>query len=192
MKKKPESQICLSGWFDVVHIRGGTIIQTMAIENGATEVGVDVLLSAGFGGGSGFTSLFIGLIKFLDLINTPTAAPTIGDTMVSNGWLSFEFTEYSNSTRPLSVFGAPSSFRIGAAAVTFDIEAGANLQGFFLTTDSVKGGSTGTLWATAVRTFFTEGKSPLGGGSEISNDFSVLNGDQLQVSYAVRMQPTDT
>jgi hypothetical protein len=191
MKKKPESKIGLSGYFDVAHIRGGTIIQTMQVENGATRVGVDVVLNAGFAGGGGFSNLYIGLIKFLDAVHTPTAVPTVGDTMGSNGWLAFEFTEYASPTRLAVSMSGASSFRIGSSEVQFDIEAGANLQGFFVTDNNVKGGTTGTLWASAVRTFFTEGKSFLGAGSPISNDFSVLNGDQLRVKYAVRMQPTD-
>ena len=150
------------------------------------------MLNAAFAGGSGFTNLYVGLVKFLDTVNTPTAIPTITDTMSSNGWLDFEFVEYNESTRQALSFSATSSPGISGGTVLFNIEAGANLQGFFVCSDNTKGGTAGTLWASAMRTFFGEGGGLFTAGSAVSNDFTVLNGDELSVTYSVMLSPIDS
>lgn len=192
MMKTPVTKLGVRGWFDVVLRRKGTVIRTMRVDNGATYVGLSTMLNATFNGGSGFSNLYIGLVSFLDAINTPTAVPTIGDTMASNGWLDFEFENYAQATRPEAVFTSTTSGKITAAAVTFDMTDGGNLQGFFVVDNNTKGGTTGDLWASAMRTFVTEGKSIISDGSEFSNDFTVLNGDNLQVSYSVSLTPVDS
>jgi hypothetical protein len=186
------AKIGVSGWFDVVQRRNGTIIRTMAVPNGASYEGMAVMLNACFAGGSGFTNLYVGLVKFLNPVDTPTAVPTIGDTLGSNGWKDFEFTSYAAGSRPGLSFSSTGSAFITGGSVSYDIEDGANLQGFFVCTDGAKGSFTGTLWASAIRTFFTEGKSFLSAGSEVSDDFVVLNGDQLSVTYSVRLSPIDS
>lgn len=188
--------VSVEGFFDVVLRRGGSIVRTACFDNGATMAGLNTMLDATFGGGGGYPSLYIGLVKFLNAVNTPTAVPTIGDTLLSNGWLEFEFTEYAAAARPGPLsFTSAQSGRISATAVSFDIEAGGNLQGFFISdnpTKATSSGQSGNLWASAIRTFFTEGKGFITAGSPISNDFVVLNGDELSVSYGVRLTAADS
>jgi len=100
--------------------------------------------------------------------NTPAA----GDTMSSHaGWT--ENTTYSNATRPAATFAAattanPSVVTNTANKATFNINGSTTVGGAFLTSDSTKGGTTGTLFSASD---FTGG------------DRSVVNGDTLQVTY---------
>lgn len=132
-----------------------------SIENLIVNVGLDYALDVALSGGIQSTTWFIGLINA-----TPTFAAS--DTMASHaGWT--ESTAYSQTTRPAWVDGGVSGqsvSNVGSPAV-FSITAAATIAGAFLTSNSTKGGTTGTLYAEGA---FTEGNR------------SVVNGDTLQVT----------
>lgn len=101
--------------------------------------------------------------------NTPAA----GDTMSSHaGWT--EVTAYSNSTRVAATFvtattANPSVVTNTASPAVFNINGTTTVGGAFLTSDSTKGGTTGTLFSAA------DFGSP--------GDRSVVSGDTLSVTY---------
>ena len=101
--------------------------------------------------------------------NTPAA----GDTMASHaGWT--EDTTYSNATRVAATFvtattANPSVVTNSASPAVFNINGTTTIGGAFLTSGSVKGGTTGTLFSAA------DFGSP--------GDRSVVSGDTLSVTY---------
>lgn len=99
--------------------------------------------------------------------------PDPGDTMASHaGWT--EITPYSDSTRPTATFAPstnanPSVVTNTSNKAVFNINATATVGGAFLTSNSTKGGSSGTLFSAA------DFQSP--------GDRSVVSGDVLSVTY---------
>ncbi len=99
--------------------------------------------------------------------------PDPGDTMASHaGWT--EITPYSDSTRPTATFApstnaSPSVVTNTSNKAVFNINATATVGGAFLTSNSTKGGSSGTLFSAA------DFQSP--------GDRSVVSGDVLSVTY---------
>ena len=85
-------------------------------------------------------TLYVGLI---DADGYTAISPA--DTMSSHaGWS--EESSYSESTRPQWVdLGASGGFLSNTPGATFTPTAAVNVAGFFLTTNSTKGGTTGTL-----------------------------------------------
>jgi hypothetical protein len=105
--------------------------------------------------------------------NTPAAS----DTMSSHaGWT--EIVPYSNATRPVCTFGTPTTANPSVATnsaspASFTINATATVGGAFLTSDSTKGGTAGTLFSAA--DFGAPG------------DRSVANADVLTVTYTLSL-----
>ena len=103
--------------------------------------------------------------------------PAAGDTMSSHaGWT--EVTAYSQSTRPACTFGTPTTANPSVATnsaspATFSINATTTGGGACLTSNSTKGGSTGTLYSAA------DFSSP--------GDRSVVSGDTLSVTYTLSL-----
>ena len=114
------------------------------------------------------TTWYIGLYG-AGASNTPAA----GDTMSSHaGWT--EVVAYSNATRVAATFvtattANPSVVTNAASPATFNINATSTVGGAFLTSDSTKSGSTGTLFSAA------DFSSP--------GDRSVVSGDIISVTY---------
>jgi len=114
------------------------------------------------------TTWYIGLYG-AGASNTPAA----GDTMSSHaGWT--EVTPYSNSTRPACTFTTattanPSVATNSASVAVFNINATSTVGGAFLTSNSTKGGTSGTLFSAA------DFQSP--------GDRAVVSGDTLNVTY---------
>jgi hypothetical protein len=119
--------------------------------------------------GSGYTAAFYIGLYGAGASNTPAA----GDTMASHaGWT--EVTAYSQATRPACSFAAPTTANPSVATnsaspATYSINGTATCGGAFLTTNSTKGGSTGTLFSAV------DFSSP--------GDRSVVSGDTLTVTY---------
>lgn len=122
-------------------------------------------------GGAQITTWYIGLYG-AGASNNPAAS----DTMASHpGWT--ENTTYSNATRPTCVFGPattadPSVITNTGSAAVFNINGSTTIGGAFLTSDSTKGGTSGTLFSAAD---FTGG------------DRSVGSGDTLNVTYTFNL-----
>lgn len=154
------------GRFVIEHIRDGKRINRYEMPNGITNVGKNLLLDVMFNGGNQVAnnSWFIGLID-----NEGYTALAAADTMSSHaGWAAF--ASYSEATRVAWGSGAASSqSTTNATAATFNINGSGTVKGVFVTSNSTKGGTTGTLWATAL----------------FSGDVAVVSGDQLKVTYTV-------
>lgn len=109
-----------------------------------------------------------------------TNSPAAGDTMSSHaGWT--EVTAYSQATRPAVSFGTattanPSVISNSASPATFSINGTTTVGGAFLTTNSTKSGTTGTLFSASDFT------SP--------GDRSMVNGDTLTVTYQFSLTAT--
>lgn len=129
--------------------------------------GLKYMNDAALDAGTQITTWYIGLYG-AGASNSPAAS----DTMASHiGWT--ENTTYSNATRPTCAFGPattadPSVITNTGSAAAFIISGTTTIGGAFLTSDSTKGGSSGTLFSAAD---FTGG------------DRSVFSGDTLNVTY---------
>jgi hypothetical protein len=153
-----------AGKFLVEHIRNGVVIASFLVPNGITDVGLNHILNTEFDAGTQVTTWYIGLVD-----NASFSAFATADTMASHaGWL--EATGYSESVRQTWGAGAASARSItNATAATFSINGSATLKGVFITTNSTKSGTTGTLWSTAA----------------FASTVSVINGDSMKITYTV-------
>ena len=135
-------------WFDTA--------KNLVVNEGLNHL-LDVLLT----GGTQVTTWYVGLTD-----GTPTVAAA--DTMSSHsGWT--EITAYSESTRPEYVeTRSGQTVSNSASKASFSINASTTSGGAFLTSDSTKGGTSGTLLCAAA---FTAGNK------------SLSNGDTLNVQY---------
>jgi hypothetical protein len=160
------AQAGLNGHWQAEHIRDGKVLNKYDFPNDITNQGKNSLFEVYFHDGTQIAaaSWFIGLIS-----NSGYSALAAGDTMASHaGWT--EFTGYSQATRVAWGPGAAASQSItNASPATFDINASGTVKGIFVVSNSTKGGTTGTLWSTAL----------------FSADVPVANGDQLRVTYTV-------
>lgn len=154
------------GRFIVEHYRDGVLLDTYEFPNDVTNAGKNSWLDVYFSDATQIanSAWCIGLIN-----NSGFSALAAADTMSSHaGWA--EFTGYSQSNRVAWGAGNPASQSItNSSPAVFDINATGTVYGIFVTSENTKGGTTGTLWATAGFT------SPV----------PVVGGDQLKVTYTV-------
>lgn len=166
-KRELENNFEPKGKWVVEHLdKDGNLKATYDFHNDIVNVGKNNIFDVYFNGGTQTpnNSWFIGLIS-----NSGYSALAAADTMSSHaGWT--EFTGYSQSTRVAWGSGAASSQSVtNASPATFDITSSGTIKGIFVITNSTKGGTTGTLWATGL----------------FSADVPVVNGDQLRATYTV-------
>lgn len=137
-------------WRDVSH---------NLVTNAGENYGADVTLS----GGSQITTWYVGLMAA-----SPT--PADADTMSSHaGWT--EFTAYDESVRQTWTDAGPSGGVVTNTASTADFTVSTNsssIGGAFLTSDSTKSGTSGTLFSAVA----------FSGGNKAADD-----GDTLSVTY---------
>ncbi len=154
----------MRGKFSVEHVRDGKVIGQYAMPNGIVDVGLNHILETEFNGGSQVTAWYIGLID-----NASFSALSNSDTTASHGgWI--ENTDYDEATRPEWTAGTAATRQItNASTVDFSINSTETIKGIFITSLATKGGSTGTLWATAA----------------FGSNVSVQNGDTLKITYTV-------
>lgn len=167
VKKKAENggRLGLSGYWTVV-CKGpdGQEKWRDSFHNTIVNAGLDHALDATLSAGTQITTWYVGLTD-----GTPTVAA--GDTMSSHaGWA--EVTTYSESVRQTWTDAGVSSQSVTNSASTadFSINGTATVGGAFLTSNSTKGGTTGTLFAAEA----------FSGG-----DKSLTSGDTLSVTYTV-------
>ena len=156
----------VNGFFEVEIIRDGKSIHHEFF-NGVTNEGLNNMLGVTFHADTQQTAWYLLLIS--DSGYTALAA---GDTMaLHGGWT--ESIAYSESTRQQWTCGAPAGKSItNSAAVTFTISAdGTVLKGIGVTSNNTKSGTTGKLWSTGL----------------FSADQTLLNGDQLKITYTVNL-----
>lgn len=160
------SHVGLKGQWHWDHYRGDQWLGKYDFPNDITNQGKNSLFEVYFHDGTQIAaaSWYVGLIS-----NSGYSALAAADTMASHaGWA--EFTGYSQATRVAWGPGTAASQSItNASPATFDINASGTVKGVFIVSQSTKGGTTGTLWATAL---FTA-------------DVPVSNGDQLRGTYTV-------
>lgn len=120
----------------------GKLLNKFKFRNAVTDLGLNNLLDAYFGGVTQTTTWYLGLID-----NASYTAIANADTMaVHAGWLEFE--DYSESNRVTWVEGAAAGRSItNATPGTFTISGAGTLRGAFLASNNTKGGTTGLLWA---------------------------------------------
>lgn len=113
------------------------------IANGITDVGIHYLLEAGFRDGAKVTTWYAGQID-----NAGYTGVAAGDTSASHtGWT--ECQAYDEATRQTLSFGAAASRAI-TASVSFTMNDTKTVKGIFVISVNTKGGTTGTLWSTAL------------------------------------------
>jgi len=106
-----------------------------------------------------------------------TNSPAAGDTMSSHaGWT--EVVPYSQATRPACTFATPTTANPSVATnsaspAVYSINATSTVGGAFLTSNSTKSGTTGTLYSASDFT------SP--------GDRAVVSGDTLNVTYTLSL-----
>jgi hypothetical protein len=146
----------------------GNLKWTEENHNLVVNVGLQDMNTKYFSGSSYTAAWYIGLYG-AGASNTPAAS----DTMSSHaGWT--EVVAYSQATRPACTFGTattadPSVITNSASPATFSINGTTTVGGAFLTSNSTKSGTTGTLFSAS------DFQSP--------GDRSVVNGDTLTVTY---------
>lgn len=144
--------------------RAGKLKWRDTARNLVVNVGLNDLLDKYFKGSSYSAAHYVGLVS-----GTPTIAAA--DTMSSHGgWT--EITDYSESVRQTLTLGSVSSQSVSnsASKAAFSINGSATVGGFFLATNSTKGGTSGTLY----------GAAAFSGGNR-----SVANGDTLNVTVTL-------
>lgn len=159
----------------VCHDKDGNLKWEAVSDNLVVNVGLQDMNAKYFTGSSYTAAFYLGLYGA-----AASNSPAAGDTMSSHaGWT--EVTAYSQSTRPACSFGTPTTNNPSvatnsASAATFSINGSTTVGGAFLTTNSTKGGTTGTLFSAA------DFQSP--------GDRSVVNGDTLTVTYTFSLTAT--
>jgi len=151
----------ITGRFDVLcYDRNGVLKWEDRVENLVVTTGRNDLLDKYFKGSTYTAAHYMGLVA-----DNPTIIA--GDTMASHaGWT--EVTDYDESTRPSISWGSPSSGSLTSSGVNFTINTTVTVAGLMITTNSTKGGSTGTLYCAGT---FTGG------------DKSLQDDDVLSVTY---------
>jgi hypothetical protein len=130
-------------------------------DNIVVTAGLNDMLDKYFKGSSYTAAHYVGLTD-----STPTVAAA--DTMASHGgWV--EITDYTQGTRPAFTPGTVSAGSVdnSASKAVSTINASVTVGGAFVTTNSTKGGSTGTLY---------------GAGAFSGGDRALVNGDTLNVT----------
>lgn len=117
--------------------------------NGITTEGINYLLEVGFRSDAGspvaqLAPWYAGLID-----NSGYTGVAAADTMSSHSGWSEITTQYDESVRQTLAFAAASSRQI-TASVSFTMNATKTVQGIFVVSNSTKGGTTGTLFSTAL------------------------------------------
>lgn len=142
----------------------GNLKWTEEVKNLVVNVGLDDILDKYYKGSTYTAAHYVGLLS-----GTPTIAAA--DTMASHaGWT--EIVDYSESVRQTLTLGTVSSQSVdnSASKAAYSINGTATIGGAFVTTDSTKSGTTGTLVGAAT---FTAGNR------------SVLSGDTLNVTVTL-------
>jgi predicted cobalt transporter CbtA len=157
---KEDMKAC--GVFTIEKWRNGKCISVRDVPNLVTTVGKNLMLDVMFHGTSPVTTWYIGLIN-----SSGYSAVAAGDTMASHaGWT--EMTSYDESVRQTWVEAAASGGSTATSSVAvFTISATVTIKGLFLTSDSTKSGTTGTLWCATL----------------FSSDSSFVDNDEVRVSY---------
>lgn len=165
--RKSEDQLEFQGRYEVEHWRNGVLLGIIKGKNLVVNVGKNKILDVMFQSATPIAtaSWVMGLIS--DVSYSAIAA---ADTMGSHaGWT--EAVGYSQATRVTWGQGAAASqVTTNASPAVFTINATDTIKGIFITSQSTKGGTSGTLWSAML--------FPTG-------DTNVLSGDELRATYSL-------
>ena len=156
------------GVYTFKHIRDGQVIWEETKENLIVDQGINYIMDAALANGSALTSFFIGLYK-----NNYT--PIAGDVMATfpgGGVANESTTDYSEATRPAWTEAGVTAKVITntASPATFTFTGVSTvIWGAFLSSSSVKGGTSGTLIS----------------ATKFSASRTLLASDQFQVVYTI-------
>lgn len=139
--------------------RDGKLLWAEEVHNTVVDEGLNDVLNKYLKGSSYTAAFYVGL----------KGAGTIaaGDTMASHaGWT--EVTGYSEGARPALTLGTVAAKSVDnlASKAVFTANGSSTVAGAFVTTNSTKGGSTGTLY----------------GAADFSGSRSLISGDVLNVT----------
>lgn len=126
-------------YWHVECVRNGEVVWTDEGENLIVDTGLNDALDKWLKGSTYTAAFYVGLTS-----STPTVAA--GDTMASHaGWT--EITDYSESVRQTLTLGTVSAKSVNNSSnkAVFTINGTTTVGGAFLTTNSTKGGTSGTL-----------------------------------------------
>jgi hypothetical protein len=160
------TQFRLCGLFTVEHRdANGRLLGIYKAPNAVVTEGVNHILDTEFNSGAAVATWYIGLVD-----NAGWTTWAAAHTMASHAGWTEQSTCYSNATRPAWTCGAAATRSItNASTVDFTCNASATLKGIFITSNSTKGGSNGTMWSEAA----------------FSSTVTVANGDTLKVTYTL-------
>lgn len=141
------------------HWRGNKKLATGVEHNTVTVEGRNHILNTEFRNTSQAASWFFGLVN-----NAAFATNPDSDTMVSHaGWT--ELTAYAEATRPQwSPAAASGGTLTNSSGAVFTFNATNTVHGFFISSNSTKGGTSGVLWSSVP---FSTGPMPVESGDEI-------------------------
>lgn len=143
----------------------GKLKWTDHIDNLVTTGGKNFALDAFLAGVNYSAAWYMGLIS-----STSYSAVNAADTMSSHaGWLeagAANAPTYSQTTRPAPTFSAANAgAKATASAVVFSITGTGTVKGCFLSTNSAKDGTAGTLYSAGL---FSAGDKAVGNGDTLS------------------------
>ena len=154
------------------HDKDGNLKWEAETPNLVVNVGLQDMNAKYFTGSAYTATWFLGLYG-----SGATNSPAAADTMSSHaGWT--EVVAYSQATRPTCTFGTPTTANPSVATnsaspATFTINGTTTVGGAFLTSNSTKSGTTGTLYSAA--DFSAPG------------DRAVVSADTLSVTYTLSL-----
>lgn len=154
----------------VTHRRGGKILSVEAVENLVPIQGLNHFLSVTVGNGAQVATWYVGIFS-------GNYTPVITDTMSTFVGLSTEFLGYTETTRVEWKESVPASGSSTNAALpaVFTINSPTTIFGAFLSSNSAKGATAGTLLSA---TKFADPKAGL------------ISGDTIDVVIPINMIST--
>lgn len=159
--------IVQEGWADIYNADGTFNRReklTLRFWNGITTAGINNLFNVYFGATSKASAWYLGLIA-----SSGYSALSAADTISSHAGWTEETSNYSQTNRPTWTPASASGGSVSnSSSVDFTITGSVTVKGIFVVNENTKGGTTGTLWATAL---FTSG------------DQALVNGQTLKVTY---------
>jgi len=124
------------------------LCQLPDFSNGITDVGIHYVLEVAFRDGTAPDPAQIGTWYALLIDNASFTGVAAGDTSASHaGWIENE--DYDEANRITITFAAAATRKI-TAAISFTINATITVRGFGIISVNTKGGTTGTLFSTAL------------------------------------------
>ena len=137
---------------------------TLRFWNGITTAGINNLFNVYFGATSKASAWYLGLIA-----SSGYSALSAADTISSHAGWTEETSNYSQTNRPTWTPASASGGSVSnSSSVDFTMTGSVTVKGIFVVNENTKGGTTGTLWATAL---FTSG------------DQALVIGQTLKVTY---------